>query len=132
VIKTRLRQMDFRSDGAPFDVRVSLSAETDMPTQHLPAAVQPTMVRTKLRRRFDKGHWSFHLTKTWQGTNGIEVDQACKTQAPQYEIEIELIHPRKLLRNGPAELKDRLVAGNLLAKAMAVMTSNARAALIEA
>lgn len=129
VIKTRIQTRDFIASGGQFDVRVSLSAEADMPTQHLPAAVQPKRVRTKLRRKFVKGHWSFELTKVWQASNGIEADRACQTSPPRFEIELELIKPRELLRGGEKGAKNRLVASCLLAKIVALMGNGVRLGL---
>jgi len=121
VIKKRLLNENFKAHGTPFDVRVSLSSETDMSVQHLPATVRPTFVRAKLRKRFVKNHWSFEFTKVWEATNGVDVDQVCLTKPPKFEIELELIRPRELLREGEQSAKNRLVAASMLTKVVALL-----------
>lgn len=73
------------------DLRFSISSETPIPTEHLPAFTNTTLVRIKQRKSYTFRHWRFDVSRVWQGETRLSADNAQKNSAPNYEVELELV-----------------------------------------
>lgn len=139
-IKRRLKVLDFRAcqgfqeeeaggreveEDAPRDLglRFSVCVETPVPSRLLPAAVIPTRVRIKQRKRFllgsigmEKPAFSFDLTVVYTGASKSEVErkQASLT-GEQYEVEIECLEPFLYLQT--CDFQESFLSLSLLLKA---------------
>jgi len=140
-IKRRLKVLDFRAarqgpqdageegeaaaeDGLKgLGLRFSVCVETPVPCELLPAAVRPTRVRIKQRKRFllgsigvEKPVFSFDLTIVYAGDRKSEAErkQASRT-GEQYEVEIECLEPLLYLQS--CDFQESFLALSLLLKA---------------
>jgi hypothetical protein len=133
-IKRRLKVLDFKAapqhfhaeeEGGPegLGVRFSVCVETPVPSELLPAAVKPTKVRIKQRKRFflgsigvEKPTFSFDLTIVYSGDSKSEAEkkQASKT-GEQYEVEIECLEPLLYLQS--CDFQEAFLALSMLLKA---------------
>ena len=82
--------------------KICASAETrkKIPSEYLPASVEPTTVRISQYKQFDKGPWRIKLCKNWSAKNNIEAEKLLLSgtkNATSFEAIIELIEPWKLM-----------------------------------
>lgn len=104
--KSKLQKFDFQfrplhhmglyTEGQ--DLRLVLNTEDPVPTEKIPLYTQTQQVRIKNRKSFwyqpthaQKPLWSFDITQSWSGRTRSEAEQKQKTQAPQYEFELECL-----------------------------------------
>lgn len=79
------------------DARVTLNREQPVRVHEL-VPCQPTHVRVKQRKTYDMAHWRWDLTRVWEGATRLDVERAQRTEAPRYEVELELLNADALLR----------------------------------
>lgn len=79
------------------DARVALNREQPVKVHGL-VPCQPTHVRVKQRKTYEMAHWRWDLSRVWAGDSKLDVERAQRTEAPQYEVELEMINPDALLR----------------------------------
>jgi len=121
--KERLVNVDLVAEGMPWDVRVSLSSEQEVPLAAVPQWTDTSAVRIKQRRRFHLQPWVYEITRVWSGKtlSEAEAHQHDPSQIPSYEIEIELLDPATCFRGVPrAAHTTVLVTANLLARVLQV------------
>lgn len=101
-----------------YDLRVTLSSEKKVAS--VPAIVRPSLVRIKQRKSFviDK-NWRYDFTKVWTANSRQQVEGLKKLDEPSsFEIEVEILHPRDLLRRKGNT--NEMVAFSLLLKILSV------------
>ena len=71
-----------------------------IPSEYLPASVEPVSVKICQYKHFDKGPWRIRLCKNWAAKNNIEAEKLLLSgtkNATSFEVIIELIEPWKLM-----------------------------------
>lgn len=86
------------SRDARIDFRLAVSIEQQVPTAELDLWVTPSEVHIKKRKDYtlcptgmERPCWRFSLTQRWKGRTLSEAEADYKTNAPVFEIELELI-----------------------------------------
>lgn len=108
-------------------VRAALHVEEAIHTSRLPARVRPKWVGIKQRKVYQKGAWTFTLTRVWGGATNVEAEAAQVTSLRHlsggkanakdvtvYEVEVELTAPGEILEHRSAT--DASIAHALLAR----------------
>tara|TARA_B110000046_G_scaffold185711_1_gene228771 strand:+ start:251 stop:1018 length:768 start_codon:yes stop_codon:yes gene_type:complete len=107
------------------DLRVSLSRETNVPTELMPESTRPHFTRIRQRKsillRGERAHsnWQFDFTMSWDGKTRDECERLQATTEPRFDIECEI----KNRRYGTGK-SDVHVATSFLLKVLDVMDDN--------
>tara|TARA_B110000090_G_scaffold159076_2_gene175226 strand:+ start:3562 stop:4335 length:774 start_codon:yes stop_codon:yes gene_type:complete len=105
-----------------YDVRVSLSSEKATTHHQVPETVVPSLVRIKQRKSYFIEQWRYDVTRVWSGKSRGEAEKLHKMDAPNsYEIEVEMLDPRVLLRR--QNHTDERVAFSLFLKILSLCSS---------
>lgn len=119
VSKKKINTVTLSQSQNQYDVRACLSSEEKIIS--LPAIVRPTCVRIKQRTSFfaDK-NWRYDLTRVWMADSRQKVEKLHKFDDPSsFEIEVELINPREILRT--KNKTNDFVAFSLLLKILSLL-----------
>lgn len=111
-------QHDHIDSRSPYDIKLSLSQESKLSEEQLPAVVHFfNCVRLKQREifeyrpeGFDFPIWNFEFSLVWTGKTLQEAEKKREKTAPIYEIECELLNPTYYLTQMKENLDDMAIA----------------------
>lgn len=102
-------------------LRLAVAIEQPLPSDKLPAVVQPRYVRIKHRHAFvHRDMWEYALTRVWSGPSFVEAEDAMSSQ-PRLEAEVECLNLKATLDSYGGRV--RVLAASLACKAVDMQQS---------